>query len=151
MAQRYTKSVTTVLTSDPDTTSCYGTRNKRRKLNESTKAPISRRRQSPPRSGAQYGAKSTPESFDTGGAPMYSRNLDKALKSILSENPRSRGSRGRISVEITSAEEEVSSHSAPGGQENRQTPSMSVSSQSRETTPASSEVIEVPPFITFFQ
>jgi hypothetical protein len=54
-------------------------------------------------------------------------------------------------VEITSAEEEASSNTAPVVVEDVQTLSLSVSSQSRETTPSTAEVVDTPPFITFFQ
>src|SRR5947207_9750691 len=104
----------------------------------------------------------TVEVTQTRHSPIYSRNLDKALKSILSENPRMRNSRGeetsRESVEevTPSVEDEGGSSSAvPIAQGDGQTSSISMSSQqSRETTPTSSlggQIVDIAPFTEFFQ
>lgn len=98
--------------------------------------------------------------------PMYSRNLDKALKSILSESPRLHKSReegekvesvvDEGSVELGSADDERGGgNSATDGQrENGAVTSISVSSQSRETTPSSAlggQVVDIPPFIALYE
>jgi hypothetical protein len=76
---------------------------------------------------------------------MYSRNLDKALKSILSENPKLRGTREETSEETNSVQRLVSTASVS-----------SHSNNSRETTPStlgggSGGSGEIPEFITFYQ
>jgi hypothetical protein len=88
---------------------------------------------------------------------MFSRNLDKALKSILSENPKLRNARGGgdtvATVDVTpSVEDEISSTVVPVP-ENGRTSSTSLSSQSRENTPSSCTegIIDTPVFITRFQ
>jgi len=163
MSQRYRKSVAAVMTSEPETSSPYGTRNKRRKLDEIDSNPptIGRRTKSfePPQ--PPQIPRKVADVVEPRHTPMYSRNLDKALKSILSENPRMRTSRGAPevsgeSVELTSSvDEEGSSSAAVAVRENGPTSSISISSQSRETTPSSSmlggPVVDVPPFIEFFQ
>ena len=164
MSQRYRKSVTAVMTSEPETSNGYSTRNKRRKLNEMPTPPTIPRPtiksfDTPQSTQIPRG---TVEAIQTRHSPMYSRNLDKALKSILSENPRLRRSRGeetnRESVEevTPSAEDEGGSSSAVAiVQGNERTSSISMSSQqSRESTPSSSlggQIIDVAPFIEFFQ
>ena len=106
-------------------------------------------------------------------SPMYSRNLDKALKSILSENPRMQRNSSAARApdmnpggELTpSADEEAESSNGGGNgagmvvQEGNNgvttTSSVSMSSQSRETTPSSSlgghQIIDTAPFTEFFQ
>ena len=163
MSQRYRKSVAAVMTSEPETSSPYGTRNKRRKLDEIDTNPptISHRTKSfePPQT--PQIPRMVTDAAEPRHAPMYSRNLDKALKSILSESPRMRNPRGAAevsgeSVELTSSvDEEGSSSAVVAVKENGPTSSISMSSQSRETTPSSSmlggPVVDVPPFIEFFQ
>ena len=163
MSQRYRKSVAAVMTSEPETSSPYGTRNKRRKLDEIDTNPptISHRTKSfePPQ--PPQIPRRVIDAVEPRHAPMYSRNLDKALKSILSESPRLRNPRGPAevggeSVELTSSvDEEGSSNAVVAVRENGPTSSISMSSQSRETTPSSSmlggPVGDVPPFIEFFQ
>jgi hypothetical protein len=164
MSQRYRKSVAAVMTSEPETSNGYSTRNKRRKLNEMPSPPTIPRPtiksfDIPHSSKIPRG---TVEAIQSRHSPMYSRNLDKALKSILSESPRLRNSRGeetsRESVEevTPSVEDEGGSSSAVViAQGNGGTSSISLSSQqSRETTPSSSlggQIVDIPPFIEFFQ
>jgi len=165
MSQRYRKSVAALMTSESETSSPYGTRNKRRKLDEIDTPPtIARRTKSferpQPPSPLQIPRRVT-DAVEPRHTPMYSRNLDKALKSILSENPRMRNPRvaaeiGGESVELTpSLDEEGSSSAVVVVRENGPTSSISMSSQSRDTTPSSSllggRVVDVPPFIEFFQ
>jgi hypothetical protein len=163
MSQRYRKSVAAVMTSEPETSSPYGTRNKRRKLDEIDTHPptISHRTKSFEQPQPPQIPRRVTDAVEPRHAPMYSRNLDKALKSILSESPRMRNPRGPAevsgeSVELTSSlDEEGSSSAVVAVRENGPTSSISMSSQSRETTPSSSmlgePVVDVPPFIEFFQ
>ena len=161
MSQRYRKSVAALMTSERETSSPYSIRNKRRKLDELDPPPTIARRikhfkpPQPPQISQRVGDVVEPRH-----TPMYSRNLDKALKSILSENPRIRSSRtaggSGENVELTPlADEEGSSSAAVAVRENGTTSSISMSSQSRETTPSSGlmggHVVAVPPFIEFFQ
>jgi hypothetical protein len=94
--------------------------------------------------------------------PVYSRNLDKALKSILSESPRMRNSGGgediRVeTVEVTpSADEEGSSGIVVSARGKGRPSSLSISSQqSRETSPSSTlesaALADIAPFIEFFK
>ena len=152
-----------LMTSEPETSSPYGTRNKRRKLDEidTDPATLSHRTKSFELPQPPQIPRMVSDDVEPRHTPMYSRNLDKALKSILSENPRMRNSRGLAevsgeSVELTpSADEEGSSSAVVAVRENGPTSSISMSSQSRETTPSSSmlegRVVDVPPFIQFFQ
>src|SRR5579871_3509086 len=116
MTQRYRKSVTALVHSEPDFESGYGTRNKRRKLNEIQVQTVI------PRHDVAYQPFTTPSPVRnavldvvTPHKPMYSRNLDKALKSILSESPRLARPRTEVEgiqdvIEVTpSVEEEGSS------------------------------------------
>ena len=164
MSQRYRKSVAAVMTSELETSNGYSTRNKRRKLNEMPNTPTIARPtvKSFETSQSQQIPRGTVEVTQTRHSPMYSRNLDKALKSILSENPRMRNSRGeetnRESVEevTPSVEDEGGSSSAVAiAQGNGRTSSTSMSSQqSRETTPTSSlggQIVDIAPFTEFFQ
>jgi len=100
--------------------------------------------------------------------PMYSRNLDKALKSILSESPRLARARKEMEtmhdlIEVTpSADEDQGSNSivpvaSRDEHEPRNTSSVSISSPSRETSPSStsmiagSHIVDIPPFIALFE
>jgi hypothetical protein len=149
------------MTSEPETSSPYGTRNKRRKLNEITTPPtIPRQPPSGNTSQSPAGLQKSVQVVQTGQSPIYSRNLDKALKSILSESPRMRNSRGGgepigESIEVTpSLDDEGSSSAMVPVRGNGQTPSISMSSPSRETTPSSSlggHLVDIPPFIEFFE
>ena len=162
MSQRYRKSVAALMTSEPETSSPYGTRNKRRKLDEIDTPPTAARRtKSFEQPQLPQIAKRIEYVAEPRHTPTYSRNLDKALKSILSESPRLRNPRdaadvGGESVELTpSVDEDGSSSFVVAARENGPTSSISMSSQSRETTPSSSmfggRVVDVPPFIEFFQ
>ena len=160
MSQRYRKSVAALMTSEPETSSPYGTRNKRRKLDEIDTPPtVARRTKSFEQPQLPQIPKRVENAAEPRHTPMYSRNLDKALKSILSESPRLRNPRGGAdvggeSVELTPSVDEDSSF-VVAARENGPTSSISMSSQSRETTPSSSmlggRVVDVPPFIEFFQ
>lgn len=158
MTQRFTNSVAAVMTSEPETSSPYGTRNKRRKLNEVvTPQTIPRHPQSFETTTSHQRSQQSSQTLPNGRAPMFSRNLDKALKSILSENPKSRNSRGETntvaSMEVTPfVEDETSSIAVPVA-ENGRTPSASLSSQSRDNTPSSytEGIVETPIFITRFE
>ena len=161
MSQRYRKSVAAVMTSEPETSNGgYSTRNKRRKLNEMESSPPTIPRPISSFESIQI-SRRMGEVVHT---PMYSRNLDKALKSILSENPRMRNNnRGEINVgennvgELTpSADDEASSSAVVVVQETGRTTtsSISMSSHSRETTPSSSlggQIVDIAPFTEFFQ
>jgi hypothetical protein len=150
------------MTSEPETSnSGYSTRNKRRKLNEMESSPLTIPRPISSFESIQI-SRRMGEVVNT---PMHSRSLDKALKSILSENPRMRNNnRGEINVgeninvvELTpSADDEASSSAAVVAQETgRMTASsISMSSQSRETTPSSSldgQIVDIAPFTEYFQ
>jgi hypothetical protein len=150
------------MTSEPETSnSGYSTRNKRRKLNEMESSPLTI-----PRPISSFESiQNSRRMGEIVNTPMYSRSLDKALKSILSENPRMRNNnRGEINVgennnvvELTpSADDEASSSAAVVAQETgRMTASsISMSSQSRETTPSSSlggQIVDIAPFTEYFQ
>ena len=148
------------MTSGPETSSAYGTRNKRRKLNDPETSPTIPQPNdlldSPePLVGNRHTARAT----SSRSVPLYSRNLDKALKSILSESPRMRNARSTgdssgDSIDVTpSADDEASSSGVAAVQINGRTSTTSMSSQSRETTPQSSlggNVVAIPPFIEFF-
>ena len=93
---------------------------------------------------------------------VYSRNLGRALKSILSERPRMSNPRGGEevgveTVEVTPpADEEGSSGAVVVPRRNGRPSSLSTSSrQSRETSPSStlgsSALTDVAPFIEFFK
>jgi hypothetical protein len=165
MSQRYRKFVSTLMRSDPEIFSPYGTRNKRRKLDEII-STIPRVSSSVVVSLHPQSVKSSTERSESRNQSIYSRNLGNALKSILSESPRRRNSIGgdpqsRASIEVSPSVDEdrmlsagatvtVAPHTSRG-----QTSSTSVSSPSRETTPSSSlggtSTVDIPPFIEFFQ
>jgi hypothetical protein len=158
MSERYTKSVAAVMTSEPENSSPYGTRNKRRKLNEMvTPQTIPQHPQSFQTTPSHQISQQSSQNQYTARSPMFSRNLDKALKSILSENPKLRNSQAGgttvTSIEVTpSVEDETSSVVLPVP-ENGRTPSASLSSQSREETPSSytEGIVETPAFIIRYE
>jgi len=150
------------MTSEPETSNGgYSARNKRRKLNEMESSSPTIPRPISSFESIQI-SRRMGEVVHT---PMYSGNLDKALKSILSENPRMRNNnRGEINIgeninvgELTlSADDEASSSAVVvvQGTERMTTSSISMSSQSRETTPSSSlggQIVDIAPFTEFFQ
>ena len=163
MSQRYRNPVTSLVSSSSDpgvpSVAGYGTRNaKRRKLNPSPEIGVQGPRKE--NLGREMGLHS----------PMYSRNLDKALKSILSEPPKQRPKDEKendleSSKEFESTKELVtrestkegsSTEDGPGGVTSKEvtvTSTASVSSHdvhSRETTPSNIGE-EVPDFITFYE
>jgi len=166
MAQRFRSSVASVMTAEPEIASPpYATRNKRRKL-------LHKSNSSPPRNQpSKVFQPPLPQKIPDNvirvlphirQSPVYSRNLDKALKSILTESPRMRNSRGGedIGVEIVevtpSADEEGSSGIVVSAGGKGRPSSLSISSQqSRETSPSSTmesaALADVAPFIEFFQ
>src|SRR5436309_9009377 len=126
MSQRLKNSVATNMTSEPETLvgereGGYSTRNKRRKLNEVETFPKQTNVFELP-TAFQIPRTTTMETIhNRNPPPMYSGNLDKALKSILSESPKMRRARevsGEASgtVEytpsITAAEDADSSNTA---------------------------------------
>ena len=144
MSQRYTKSVSSLVSFETDRHSPspqagYGTRNnsKRRKLNTPPLSPAEPLAVPPP--GLSPTAAKTHKH-----SPMYSRNLDKALKSILSENPKLHAS----------AREEHSEETASSSiRQVVSTASLSSHNNSRETTPSSlaGEAGETSAFIAFYE
>ena len=161
MSQRYRKSVAAVMTSEPENSSSYQTRNKRRKLDEIQTSPtIPRLPQSVVTPSTSQIPRKPVETIQPRHSLIYSRNLDKALKSILSESPKMKNSKAgggdniRQRIEFTpSADDEASSSVIVPGRGNGQASSVSFSSQSRETTPSSLGVaiVDIPPIIRFFQ
>ena len=158
MTQRYTNSVAAVMTSEPDASSPYGTRNKRRKLNEVvTPQTIPRHQQSLTTTPSQQRSTRTVGLQQSGRSPMFSRNLDKALKSILSENPKLRNSRGggdtAATIDVTPSVDDDTGSTGVPVPENGRTSSISISSQSRENTPSSCTegIVDIPVFITLFE
>ena len=161
MSQRYKKSVTAVMTTEPEISSGYSTRNKRRRLNElETPPPILRHTKSPDTTQPHQVPQRAMEAVQPRTVPTHGRNLDKALKSILSENPRIRSSRAVVekndeSKDVSpSADDEASPSAVIVMHENGHTSSVSRSSQSRETTPSSNlggQIVHIAPFIEFFQ
>jgi hypothetical protein len=160
MSQRYRKSLAAIVTSEPEISSGYATRNKRRKLDETVfLQTIPRRTESIVRPQPPSIPQGTVEAVESRHFPMYGRNLNEALKSILSESPKRRDARGggEVSAEsrdvTPSADEETSPSAAAVVQANGHTSSISMSSHSRETTPTSSlgGQIDIAPFIEYFQ
>jgi hypothetical protein len=158
MTERYTKSVAAVMTSEPENSSPYGTRNKRRKLNEIvTPHTILQHPQSFQHTPSHQRSQQSSQNQYIGRSPMFSRNLDKALKSILSENPKLRNSQAGgntvTSIEVTPSVEDESSSAAVPEPVNGRTPSASLSSESREETPSSytEGIVETPAFITRYE
>lgn len=163
MAQSYRKSVTAVMASEGDMSSGYGTRNKRRKLNEiEVHSSVPRRFPATETINVSSPLQSpNSATFNGRHKPIYSSNLDRALKSILSENPRSQRTRMetetmREMIEVTpSVDEDATSTVVPDRTRHGRTSSLSMSSPSRETTPSSSlatlTTIDIPPFITLFK
>ena len=143
----------------------YATRNKRRKLLPETDSPPPTNQPSkvfePPL------PQKTPDSVirvlpHIRRGPVYSRNLGKALKSILSESPSVSNTRGgeEVGVEMVEvtpwADEEVSSSTVFVPRGNGRSSSLSISSQqSRESSPSStlgsSALADDAPFIEFFK
>lgn len=157
MSQRPSKFAAAVITSGPEASSGYGTRNKRRKLNDPETSPTIPQPNDPLDSPEPpVGHRHTAQATSPRPVSLYCRNLDKALKSILSESPRMRNGRttGDSSIDVTpSADDEASSSGVAAVQINGRTSTTSMSSQSRETTPQSSlggNVVAMPPFIEFF-
>lgn len=166
MAQRCRSSVASVVTAEPEMSSPpYATRNKRRKLlHESNSSPP---RNQPSKVFQPPLSQKIPDKVirvlpQIRQTPVYSRNLDNALKSILSENPRMRNSGGGEdigveTVEVTpSADEEGSSGIVVSARGKGRPSSLSISSQqSRETSPSSTldsaALADIAPFTEFFQ
>jgi hypothetical protein len=155
MSHRYGKSVPSLVSSSADLVAPagagYGTRNaKRRKLNL------------PPESVAQGHGKDMSAGGSIAHTPMYSRNLDKALKSILSEPPKQRpreetendldSTRDLESVKEGSSTGDIAGGGmSKGGDASISTGSVSSHDvHSRETTP-SNHGEEIPEFITFYE
>ena len=162
MAQSYRKSVAAVMASEGDMSSGYGTRNKRRKLNEiEVHSRVPRRFPATETINVSSPLQSpNSATFNSGHRPIYSSNLDRALKSILAENPRSQRTRTesetmREMIEVTpSVDEDATSTVIPDRSRHGRTSSLSMSSPSRETTPSSSLAtltVDIPPFITLFK
>jgi len=160
MAERYKKALASVINSEPDTPSGYSTRNKKRKLNEMESDPTTFH---PPSSYTSPKSPQTPRKSVGPGmshhVTIHSSNLGKALKAILSENPRMKNAERTnevngqsIQVPLSVDEESHNTIVVAGG--SGSLPSVSVSSPSRDTTPSSSTLAQlgdIHPFIQFIE
>src|SRR5437667_4613444 len=106
MSKRHRKATTAFMSSQPETTNGYSTRNKRRRLNEIPTPPTIPRATSFDTTQSDKILRGTVEVTPARHSPMYSRNLDRALKSMLSETPPSRNL-FRGGADVLSVEESV--------------------------------------------
>jgi hypothetical protein len=144
------------MSSDTDVVGTYGTRNKRRRIIEDNSISLESDFE---QSGVTQSLST--RSFEGGeqrNTALHGRNLDKALKSILSQAPKMKNrkdvGKGMLeSVDVTPlADDEASSSNVAGVPTNGRTSSISISSSSRDTTPSSSfGGHDIAPFIEYFQ
>ena len=160
MAGRYKNPLAAVINSEPDPSPGYSTRNKKRKASEIDSDPTTFQA---PKSHESQKFSSTPGKTLVSGTghklTIHSRNLGKALKAILSENPRmqkaeraSEVNRDTAQVSPSADEESPNTIIVAGG--SGSPPSGSMSSPSRDTTPSSTTLAQlgdIHPFIQFIE
>jgi hypothetical protein len=166
LSVRCRKSVPAVMTSEPEMPpNPHATRHKRRKLLHEFDSSSTTNQ--PSKAFQQPLSHKIPDKViqvlpHIRQGPVYTRNLDTALKNILSERPLMKNPHGgeHIGVETgevtPSADEEGSSVTAVAPHGTGRPSSLSISSpQSRETSPSSTmgsgALVDVAPFIEFFK